>query len=182
MKMKASIQCVMATTAAVLLAACNHNAQPAKVRGDEFRPNEEARAIQNIEAVQAARGARQDAMLYSAHFDGGQLNGLGRQKLDLMLQDEATAPPVVVYLDVPQETLEPARRSVTGCLRGRGLSETQVALRDGPNPSSHAPATDALAALQAIQPQASQQQQQSQGSAPTGYAPTPNPMSSATNH
>jgi hypothetical protein len=48
--------------------------------------------------VQAANGARNDAMLYPRHFEGGHLNSLGRQKVLLMLTDCDNCDPVVVHM------------------------------------------------------------------------------------
>src|SRR6185369_6319676 len=48
--------------------------------------------------VQAANGARHDAMLYPHHFDGGHLNSLGRAKVLLMLEDCENCSPITVHM------------------------------------------------------------------------------------
>ena len=59
------------------------------------------RDVQRIERVQNASGAREDATLEPYHFDKGEVNSLGRQKLSLMIDDDDANNPLVVYLNVP---------------------------------------------------------------------------------
>ena len=54
--------------------------------------------VKKFMQVQASNGARNDAMLYPHHFNGGHLNSLGRQKVLLMLEDCDNCEPVVVHL------------------------------------------------------------------------------------
>jgi hypothetical protein len=102
----------------------------------DFFPQEEEHRVQNICDAQAASGARADATLQPQHFDGGKLNSLGQDKLDLMLKDDDTAQPMVVYLNLSdKDALSSARRdSVMRYLEDRGASADQIKLESGSNP------------------------------------------------
>jgi hypothetical protein len=116
--------------ALLLLAGC------AGQRPEEaFFSSEPSSLTSRIFDTQAARGARSDGMLCPSHFDGPELNPLGRQKLDLMIQDNSAALPVIVYLDLPDA--DPALRARTQAVRSyltqTGLSSSQFRTEAGPN-------------------------------------------------
>ena len=164
----------LASAAAALLAGCSHGGQT-KYHGEEFPPDEQVRDVHRITDAQAAAAARAEGTLRDEHFDGGTLNSLGQDKLDQMLQDEASAQPLVIYLDLPAGgQVAQARQSVIDYLKGRGLPESQVRLQDGPNPRSVGSAAEAISALQAVQNQGQpsavplQQPQPASPGAPTG--------------
>lgn len=138
----------------VLTAGCRHNeAQSSNViiHGEDFPGDNDSRAIWQIRNAQAAAGARQDATLYAVHFDQGGLNSLGQQKLDLMLSDEQSAEPVVIYLDLRSDSAsDKDRQAVIAFLKDRGLQDSQIALKDGPNPHAAHSASDAVNQLNAL--------------------------------
>jgi len=150
---KLLIATIWALAVMALSAGCQHQPPQAARHGEEFAPEQETRAVNNVTFAQAARGARADSTLYPAHFDGDTLNTLGQQKLDLMLHDGQAVEPMVVYLDVPQVSAEARRQSVVAYLTDRGLRENQIRVESGPNPNSRSSAADAQAALKAIQPE-----------------------------
>ena len=152
------------TAATLALAAgCQHNPT---MHGENFAPENEPRAVQNVTAAQAAAGARQDATLRAAHFSETGLNSLGQEKLDLMLAVEQPNAPLVVYLDMPAGTqIANSHDSVTEYLKGHGLSDSQIKLVDGPNPHTLHPAAEALTGLATMQ-----QQAQGANGAPGGAA------------
>ena len=86
--------------------------------------------------VQSANGARNDAMLYARHFEGAELNSLGRQKVLLMLQDCDNCEPVTVHL--------------VHCGEGELLANRKQAVElylktaDGPNTLTFRPASNDL--------------------------------------
>jgi hypothetical protein len=85
---------LLTTTGAAMLAigagaGCNNNKNEA-AQNAIFKPQGDER-VSAFADVQAGNGARNDAMLYAHHFDGGQLNSLGRAKVLLMLDDDATS-------------------------------------------------------------------------------------------
>ena len=153
MSHKRLIPTISALAALAFAAGCQHQPPQDKVHGEEFIPQGQVRSVDEFTRAQAARGARADATLVPAHFDGDTLNTLGQQKLDLMLHDGQAADPLVVYLDVPQGTADARRRSIVAYLADRGLNESQVRLESGPNPNSRSSAADAQASLKAIQPE-----------------------------
>lgn len=89
--------------------------------------------------VQAANGARHDAMLYKHHFSEGQLNSLGRSKVLLMLEDCESCTPATVYLVNcgDGELLAQRKASV----------ELYLATADGRNPNVNHPAAAQMARL-----------------------------------
>jgi hypothetical protein len=113
---------------------CSNGNKP--VGGDEFPAEGVDRHPVRFERIQAASGARADANLWSAHFDGGRLNSLGTQKLSLMLQDDDDAAPLVVCIAAKgsPELTEARTESVVAFLTDSGLKREQIELKDGPNP------------------------------------------------
>ena len=120
------------------------------VTSDYFVPQGEVRDFQRMEHAQAASGARADAMLYAYHFDKGELNSLGKEKLALMLDDDDSNNPMTVYLNIPEnDEFKSARQdAVVAFLKDQGLEEKQVSFKLGPNPDAGSPASIGLARLQ----------------------------------
>ena len=123
----------------------NYN-QQRQAMGEFFPPNGEMRDVQRIERVQNASGAREDATLEPYHFDKGEVNSLGRQKLSLMIDDDDANNPLVVYLNVPgNDEFKAARQdSVVAYLKDQGLEEKQISFKEGPNPATNHPAEESL--------------------------------------
>ena len=119
-------------------------------------------------------------MVRLVRVDGGELNTLGRQKLDLMLAADRPNDPLIVYVDLATAAMrDPARASVRQYLEFRGLGESQVRVLDGINPSSARPTAEALRELSALEnnqpPQAAAPQQtQTPGAPGLGQAPVAN--------
>src|SRR5262245_52345616 len=87
----------LTTFAAISLAAlvgCQDKDQNGFFKGEDNA----GERVKKFQSVQAANGARNDAMLYPHHFNGGHLNSLGRQKVLMMLEDCDNCEPVMVYL------------------------------------------------------------------------------------
>lgn len=155
--------------AAVLALAggCQDSGTPAN--NDAFPSARQAhREVYQFADQQAANGARQDATLRDYHFDGGKLNSLGEERLDLMLSNGDDCSPLVVYLDLPDQDSSTAARqdAVTAYLKQRGLRDDQIKLESGPNPASTTPAAPLLAQQDA------QQQQPAAPLAPGAAAPS----------
>jgi hypothetical protein len=100
---------MMAWTAAALVVlgaggcgSSNHKAtterSDARARSDIFQQDPNGERVTRFNEIQAANGARNDAMLYPAHFDGARLNSLGQSKVLLMLQDSESKEPATVHL------------------------------------------------------------------------------------
>jgi len=137
---------------AALLCAAGCQNQPregeaavSRPRGDEFRAEGQPTSVHRFAVVHGAAGARNDATLHPHHFDRGQLNSLGQEKLALMLRDDDACDPLVVFLDVPADGAMASRQeSVRVFLRDRGLMDSQIRLQPGPNPATTAPAAPAI--------------------------------------
>ena len=151
---------LLAALAIIGAAGCQNDRDrdPATVtaHGERFPSDAEVRPVDRFVRVQAAAAARTDAALFPHHFDAaGDLNSLGRGKLDLMLQDDA-ALPLVVHLDLARPGADPVpadncRQSVRAYLADRGLDESQLQFRDGPNAADSHSARDGLRGLKALQ-------------------------------
>lgn len=132
--------------AAVVLLLLSGGCQP--VGSEEFEPEGPERTVYRFNNVQAASGARADAMLYPFHFDGAELNALGEQKLDLMLDDDDAFEPMVVYMRVREdELLNNRMAAVTAYLKGSGLGDEQIKFELGDNPNARHPAGPGVAAM-----------------------------------
>ena len=134
---------ILPAIAVALLAGCQSDKA---AQEPFFAPDDQPRLTQAVIETQAARGARADATLYNAHFDGPTLNSLGRAKLSLMVKDNDTALPVVVYVNVTEESA--ARRdAVVRHLTDAGLTEEQVRTVAGHNPGTLHPAGPSIERL-----------------------------------
>ena len=91
--MKLQSATALLTISLALLAGCQDQNHNGFFKGDAARER-----VDRFATVQAANGARNDAMLYRHHFDGGHLSSLGRQKVLLMLEECDNCEPVVVHL------------------------------------------------------------------------------------
>lgn len=101
----------------------------------EFFSDEEAKLVTTALDCQAANGSRFDAMLRPQHFDGGQLNSLGRSKLDHLLGQPG---PVVVYVaGAVGNAVCPARRdAVVAYAKQQGRTEEQLKVEEGTAPAT----------------------------------------------
>ena len=130
------------------------------IHGEMFPGDGDERAVDRFVRVQSASAARADATLNDNHFDrGGELNSLGRAKLDLMLKDDEASLPMVVYIDVRhpdngQRAAAVADRcqdSARRYLADHGLADDRVEFRTGPNFGYRHPARDGLRGLRRLQ-------------------------------
>jgi hypothetical protein len=170
---------LLTTAAAAMLAlgagaGCNNSKQEA-AQNAIFKPEGQER-VSAFADVQAANGARNDAMLYAHHFDGGQLNSLGRAKVLLMLDDPTTAsagdrtdPRTVHLVDAGEgELLAQRKQSV----------ELYLKTAQGPNTLAFHPAAPNLVRFAKTESGTLEQTTPSAGQ--SGMTPAPAPMSSPT--
>ncbi|HZL35712.1 MAG TPA: hypothetical protein VFC78_10420 [Tepidisphaeraceae bacterium] len=159
-----------AAAAVIALAAGCQNPKSDAARGDDFPAPDMPRSVNAFAMQQAANGARADATLRDYHFDGGKLNSLGEERLDLMVHNGDDCSPLVVYLDVPADeaNTESRRQAVTDFLRHSGLSDEQIKLEDGPNPNSTSPVAPLLAQQNMPQQSSASPAAPSSGSMPQG--------------
>jgi hypothetical protein len=138
---------MMIATAGVLLAAGCESDRSAL---NEFFPQEN-RATHAFAAAHAEAGARHDATLQPHHFDGNELNALGRAKLDHFVaadRSRGTAPTTApaettttttIYLNLPGDGADARRSAALSYLRDAGLDENAVKFVAGPNPNVTSP-------------------------------------------
>lgn len=131
------------------IAGCQENPQSSlDPTLDGFFPEDsgEIRKPTQFADLQAASGARYDAMLGKAHFDGPALNSLGEAKLNYMLQDDDSPGPLSVFLTLDEKhALTKARQAaVVTYLKDRGLRENQISVAFGDNPDTRNPAAPRL--------------------------------------
>jgi hypothetical protein len=92
----------------------------------------------------AAVGRATDGTLYPQHFDGEQLNSLGKDRLSSIVAGRAKNQRTSVYLDTTMmrdRTQDAGRqKSIESFLIARGLSADQFAIETGPNPDNWQPA------------------------------------------
>lgn len=125
-----------------LLAGC-HGKAGEKPSSLDFPPEDEVRAVSRFSDAQAAAGARNDATLYPAHFNGQALSSLGAHKLDSMVADDDACEPMTVYINLDKDDprTEPRRSAVVAYLKDAGLRDEQIKLADGRNPAVYAPSS-----------------------------------------
>ncbi len=132
------VLCAMLLAAGALAAGCQF-----------FAPEHQERSVDKYAVLQAGRGAAADATLYPQHFDGAQLNSLGRQKLRLMTA-AAPSQPMVIYIVAPEGGNSSARAdAVKSYLQVAGVSNVQV--KSGPNPDNATSAAEQLARLYKVE-------------------------------
>ena len=118
-------------------------------REDAFPMFDDRPDVGRMMNAQAVVGARKDATLYDAHFDGTQLNSLGREKLSLMLHREPADRPQSIYVDLPDaDPLSAERRkSLEQYLEEAGIDVASVEIKPGPNTETTHPAAPSIARL-----------------------------------
>ena len=132
---------------------------------------------QHTQAMSAA-GAAQDASLYDQHFDGAELNALGRSKVALMLQGAPRNEPLTIYVPPsgPSERVQARLASVNQFWRDSQWAAMQVQAKQGVAPENTSSAASGLAGLRRLereQEQGGATGGSSQSGDTTGIAPRP---------
>ena len=174
MTRKTRIRLAIASIAASMIAAafipgCARPQDPM----DRFFAAEGREQVTPVFEAQAARGARHDGTLYAHHFDGGNLNSLGRDKLDLMLRDAGQELPLVVHLDLRDaDALTGDRRAAAReHLELSGLKDDQFRFEAGANPATLHPASPAITGLNRMDEAAVKGQGPDSDKSPSGFSP-----------
>ena len=118
------------------LMGCHHDQI---AHGEMFNPPGAPTPVSEACEVQAAAGARADGMLYDHHFDGSDLNSLGKDKLNRMVKGTPTSQPVVVYMNMPHDSATARQTAVAAYLKDSGLKESDVQVFEGSNPNLTTP-------------------------------------------
>lgn len=134
--------------ALALVGGCQSDRVDVVSHGEEFPSDDSVRYVHETQDLEAANAARADGTLRAYHFDRGELNSLGEDRLNLMLRNGDSTNPMVVYLDVPSDDLDNTRRqqAVLAYLKDHGLTDEQIQFKAGPNPNVNSPVAPILAA------------------------------------
>lgn len=161
------LACIVALVATALLAGCTSgagepdpNAIWQETGRETMRPEARPRATDRIILAQTVTGAGEDAMVYNHHFDGAELNSLGKYKLRLMLEDAQFLADPNIYI-VSGDTGQLA--AVRAYLAEWGLAFEDTRLHAGPNPNLRRPA--ALGLAQQLKFEDAEMQQSDDGAA-----------------
>jgi hypothetical protein len=119
-----------------------------EAKNQAFFPAQEHQAVVAAADVQAVNGAREDGMLRAVHFDGDQLNALGKQKLDLMATGTGQGD-LTVYVNVPGAASadKDHHQVIVAYLEDQGLKADQIHVKDGANPNAMSSADAGLSRL-----------------------------------
>ena len=140
------MSCVLAafacTGALLVMTGCMEPAE----RHDEFSSEtQNTLAVDEVLERQAMAGAAADGTLNSSHFDGNNLNELGRTKLNAIVQRGNG--PATVYVNVGDNA--PARiDAVTRYLKDAGASSQNIKVEAGANPQNTVAAVEGLKRMQ----------------------------------
>jgi hypothetical protein len=126
------------------------------VIGDPYiRPENHTRLFDLHMQSMAAAGAAYDSSLHDQHFDGTELNALGRSKVALMLQGAPKNEPLTIYVPPtgPTERVQSRLASVNRFWRDSQWAAMQVQTKQGVNPETAASAAEGLAGLRRLEQQ-----------------------------
>ncbi|MEM8873471.1 MAG: hypothetical protein AAGD32_04350 [Planctomycetota bacterium] len=127
---------LMIGTATVLIAGCGKLPES---NDKAFFPERDDRHALLMAERQAEIGAAKDGTLYAFHFDGDELNSLGRQKLGRIDRGTSPAADLTIYvdIDIDDDATDARKASVAAYLDTLGVPVDRIAMNDGPNPRTH---------------------------------------------
>src|SRR5262245_40654148 len=119
---KAILVCGSSMLIALYTTGCQmaDDKQQRQAMNDFFPAPGEERDTERVQRISAAAGARCDSTLQSYHFDKGELNSLGQQKLSLMLDDDDANNPMTIYMNLPEEYRAARQDAVVAFLKQEG--------------------------------------------------------------
>jgi hypothetical protein len=135
---------LLAGALVILITGCSNKKRESDQNA--FFPDWRSSSVRKLSQTQAANGARNDGMLYPRHFDGANLSTLGKQKLSLMLGDDAAANPLTVYLvNVGQgDLLNKRKQSIRDYLKDGLRPDESVEFVMGMNPNTLHPSAETI--------------------------------------
>jgi hypothetical protein len=134
---------ICAMGAIISLAGCEAQPKQQDPSGDTFAAETDARIHRGIADHQAMLGAQADPTLYRCHFDGNNLNALGKAKLDAIL----AGAPAKIYVDSRRESADAQRAAVSSYLSAAKVPDGSIALETGFAPDSSSFAAPALSRM-----------------------------------
>ena len=131
----------------LLVAGCA--SKPSTTPDTTFAPDTKPHPMDEINAAQSAAGAKSDGTLYPCHFDGEELNSLGRSKLYLMAEHRPARGPLVVYVNVTGDGsgTDARKEAIRDYLADMGLTGGAVQIKTGPNSATSFAAHDVMQRL-----------------------------------
>ena len=138
---------------ALVLASTGCKTDKNQQQQEAFFPDQKRSSVNTFKRDQTANGARSDGMLYAGHFDGENLNTLGKNKLGLMLADDTGAKVMKVYLvNVGAgDLLEKRKTAISNYLKDGLRPDEKVEFVTGANPDTYHPAAETLARVPKIE-------------------------------
>ena len=123
------------------------------IGADMIRDERHVRALDRFVQAESAAGAREDAMLNDAHFDGGELNALGRSKLALIARatPSGSSQPVLVYVSGASDAAEARSASAQAYWKASPYSAMTLQLKPGVNEAVVSPAAAGIAGLKKME-------------------------------
>ncbi|MFT3789192.1 MAG: hypothetical protein QM770_23945 [Tepidisphaeraceae bacterium] len=162
---------LLAAAAVLAITGCTANQPADKKWQDPFFPTESKKnSVDLMFEHSTAVAAAEDSTLYPMHFDGDELNSLGKKKLAAIVQARKKNVPVTVYLDASDEAEHNARRvaMVEQTLQAYGIYGSDGKVETGANP---AVSTSAAPAVKFLKGTKTSDAAGAEGAAPAG--PTP---------
>jgi len=133
---------ICAPLALALVAVCESQD---KSHAQEFWNGEnDARIVRQTADHQAMLGAQADPTLYRCHFDGNNLNELGKAKLDAIVANGA---PAKIYIDGQRDAMDGYRAAVSSYLAAAKVADGSVTIEQGMAPGTSSSATAALSRM-----------------------------------
>jgi len=137
---------------------------------DIIRDERHVRTVDRFVIAQSAQGAREDATLSDQHFDGAELNALGRAKLYLMGKAGVKGP-VTVFLNSTDLKLNEGRQlAIEQYWKGSAYSETALVVKPGMNDDLTYPVKPGLDAIKRME---SKKSDNASGGSGSVWTPSP---------
>jgi hypothetical protein len=116
------------------------------------KPENDTYALDRMFEGMSAAGAVDDATLYDQHFDGGELNSLGRSKVALMLEAAPKNEPLTIYIPTAgsDERAQSRMDAVNKFWKDSQFVAVQMQTKQGVNPNNTSPASIGLAGLRKL--------------------------------
>jgi hypothetical protein len=123
-----------------------------------FRHEDEPTLVDAFAQRAAANGALEDADFSDAHFDGADLNSLGRSKLWLLMSaaTPGSATPITVYVAGDPAKAQARIASLDKNHKASKYADILLAAKEGRNPAVTFPAADGIQALEDMKKEGSQ--------------------------
>jgi hypothetical protein len=138
------------STIAIMCVGCESDPSSAKKEfhhmGNEkmWLDENEARSARSTAEHQAMLGAQRDPTLYACHFDGTNLNSLGKAKLDAMIVNGGVSK---IYIDTGKADGDAHLAAVNAYLAAADRADGSIAIESGAAPGNTSPAAPAISRM-----------------------------------